>query len=237
MHDYHFFASEEDITEDLILLKDKEFTHCCRVLRYKSGDKISIFDGNGRIYETEIATVGKNEARCKILNLQQKNRENSLQIHLAVGLVKSKALDLIVEQACSLGISTFYPVETEHSVKKNFNHDRYVKKALESIKQSGQWFLPEIHDVMSFGHWLQRAEKLPKKLIGYQHSQNYLNKIDFTGTTELGVFIGPEGGFSEDEIHIAESRGFHTVNLFDGRLRTELAVTTALAGINTLTRR
>lgn len=237
MHDYHFFTSKENISDSIATIQDNEFRHCCRVLRHKEGDKIEIFDGTGNLYHTEILKIGKNEASCKILNIDKAGVSKNLKIHLAVGLVKSKALDLIIDQACSLGMLAFYPVETEHSIKKSFNLERYEKKALESIKQSGNLFLPKIFDVMSFDDWLNQAKNISTKLICYQHSTFFLNKIDFSEANELAVFIGPEGGFSQEEIKIAESEGFQTVNLFDGRLRTELAVTTALAGIHTIQRR
>ena len=70
-------------------------------------------------------------------------------------------------------------------------------------------------------------------MICYQHSENKLNDIDIENCKEIALFIGPEGGFSENEISIAEQNGFKTINLISTRLRTELAVTTALAGIIT----
>ena len=237
MHDYHFFTPKENINNSTLSITDNEFKHCCRVLRNKEGDKVDVFDGSGKLYETEIISIGKNEAKCKILKTIESENTDKLKIHLAVGLVKSKALDLIIEQACSLDIYAFYPVETEHSIKKDFKLDRYEKKALESIKQSGSLFLPKINDVMNFDQWLKQSQNISNKLICYQHAEQFLKSINITELTEMAVFIGPEGGFSQDEIKTAEKEGFQTVNLFDGRLRTELAVTTALAGIHTLNRR
>ncbi len=237
MHQYHFYTSKENIDNNFAFIVDNEFKHCCRVLRHKIGDEIEIFDGSGSLYEAKIIEIGKNQARCKITKII-KNVDSGVQkVHLAVGLVKTKALDLIIEQACSLGIYAFYPVETEHSIKKEFNLQRYEKKALESIKQSGKLSLPVINDVISFDDWQKEVKDVKTKLICYQHSTKLLNKIELSNIDELAIFIGPEGGFSRDEIESAESEGFQTVNLFDGRLRTELAVTTALAGVYTLQRR
>lgn len=237
MHDYHFFVPSENISKSSLSISENEFKHCCRVLRHKEGDRVNAFDGSGKLYETEIITVGKNEATCKIINIIESENFQNIKIHLAVGLVKSKALDLIVEQACSLGIHAFYPVETEHSIKKSFNHERYEKKALEAIKQSGNLFLPKVCDVMNFDQWLKKNQHITTKLICYQHSKNFLKTVKVSEINEIAVFIGPEGGFSQEEIIAAENEGFQTVNLFSGRLRTELAVTTALAGIHTLNRR
>ena len=143
MHDYHFYSSRENIDENFISLVNNEFKHCCRVLRKNIGDEVDIFDGTGKLYEAEIVEISKNYAKCKILKTNFVDNTSNMKIHLGVGLVKSKALDIIVDQAVSLGISAFYPVETEHSIKKSFNLDRYEKKALESVKQSGQLILPD----------------------------------------------------------------------------------------------
>ena len=237
MHDYHFFSSGENFTKEHVTLTDDEFKHCCRVLRYKVGDEISVFDGSGKLFTARIVDIGKNVARAKILETVENNSYNSLKIHLAVGLVKSKALDLIIDQATSLGIHSFYPVETENSVKKSFNLTRYRKKCLESLKQSGRLLLPDIFDIYSFSELLDEFMNMDTKMLCYQHSQNKLFDMKIENTAELLIFIGPEGGFSEKEITAAQNAGFKTVNLFDGRLRTELAVTTALAGIHTLHRR
>jgi len=233
MHDYHFYSSKENINGNIISLIDNEFKHCCRVLRKNIGDHVEIFDGTGKIYETKIGEISKNHAKCEIINTTEIDMTSQLKIHLGVGLVKSKALDLIVDQAVSLGISSFYPIETEHSIKKSFNLERYEKKALESVKQSGQLILPKIKDVLNFHQWMNTIEKIENKLICYQHSDIHLNNVGIENLKELVLFIGPEGGFSDNEIIMAKENGFKTINLIPTRLRTELAVTTALAGIQT----
>jgi len=233
MHDYHFYSPVENIDGNSISLVDSEFKHCCRVLRKNIGDQVDVFDGTGKLYVAEIVEISKNYAKCNIIKTETVDCLINLKIHLGVGLVKSKALDIIVEQAVSLGITSFNPVETEHSIKKSFNLDRYEKKALESIKQSGQLILPQINDLMSFDQWLKSIENIENKLICYQHSDYKFNDIAIENFDEIALFIGPEGGFSENEISIAKNNGFKTINLIPTRLRTELAVTTALAGIQT----
>lgn len=233
MHDYHFYSSQENINGKYISLIDNEFKHCCRVLRHNVGDHVDIFDGTGKLYKAKIVEISKNYAKCEVLNTNFVDISGKLRIHLGVGLVKSKALDIIVDQSVSLGISSFYPVETEHSIKKSFNLERYEKKVLESIKQSGQLVLPKIKEPLSFDQWLKSVENIENKLICYQHSENQLKNIDIENIDEIALFIGPEGGFSETEIKLAQKNGFKTVNLYSNRLRTELAVITALAGIQT----
>ncbi|MBN2279930.1 MAG: 16S rRNA (uracil(1498)-N(3))-methyltransferase [Candidatus Marinimicrobia bacterium] len=233
MHDYHFYSSSKNIQDEFIDLVEDEFKHCCRVLRYGVGDVVQIFDGSGNLYKTKIHEITKNHARCQIINIIKKSSNNNFKIHLGVGLVKSKAFDLIVEQSVSLGIASFYPVETVHSIQKSFNLERYQKKALESIKQSGRLLLPDLHEPHSFNQWLKTTDKINTKLICCQHSQNKMKNIDLENIDEIVIFIGPEGGFSDSEINQSEKNGFRTVTLLDSRLRTELAVITALAGIQT----
>ena len=235
MHDYRFYTSIENINGDIVSLFDSEFKHCCRVLRHKTGDKIHVFDGSGRLYLARINNICKNQVDAKILETTEPEKRTRLKIHLAVGLVKSKAMDLIIDQATALGIHSFYPLQTEHSIKKNFNHQRYQKKALEAVKQSGGLFLPRIYDVMSYQEWLEKMTGIEKKLIGYQHADTPLKAISFEPDSEIAVVIGPEGGFAVTEIEMADKAGFHSINLYAGRLRTELAVITVLAGLQLLT--
>ena len=237
MHDYRFFVDRENIYSHDLILVNEEFKHCCCVLRYGIGDKVTVFDGTGIVYKTEIMNVSKNQVQCKILEKTYQTTNNRLNVHLAVGLVKSKSLDLIIEQACSLGIFSFYPVETEHSIKKNFNYDRYIKKAIESIKQSGNTILPKINSIVSFNELIDKTKDIETKLICYQHSEIRMSQIEFCNIKKLLVFIGPEGGFSQNEINYSITNGFQSINIFDNRLRVELAVTTTLAGIHTLYRR
>ncbi len=235
MHDYRFFTSAGNINGDIVSLFDAEYKHCCRVLRHSIGDEIDVFDGSGKLYTARIIEIGKNRVDAKIMKTTAPEKRTQLTIHLAVGFVKSKAMDLIVEQATALGIHSFYPVETNHSFKKNFNLERYRKKALEAVKQSGGLHLPLVSDVMTYEEWLKEMHDVDTKLIGYQHGELSLNAIELKPDSEIALVIGPEGGFAPKEIDKARELGFQAVNLYAGRLRTELAVITALAGLHTLT--
>ncbi len=233
MHEYLFFCSPDRIDNNKLSLVDAEFKHCCRVLRHKVGDEIDVFDGTGTLYHAKIIKIGKHIASCKILKRSIVNK-NKFTIHLAVGLVKSKALDLIVSQATSLGITSFTPLATEHSIKRKFNHARYQKKMLEAIKQSRQLTLPRINNIMSLSEWHNRYDITDLKLVGYQHADKSLPTFITGKTKSVALVIGPEGGFTNSELKSVKKVGFQAVNINKNRLRTELAVTATLSGIHIL---
>ncbi len=239
MHDYQFYVSRENFQKKFVYLKDNEFRHCCRVLRKNEGDIINVFDGTGNVYQVKIIELNKDSAKCEIEKQIEYDISENPEIILGVGLVKTKALDILITQAVSLGIREFYPIQSEHSIKQNFNKERYLKKSLESVKQSGGIIIPEIHDPVNFETWIEKTNDIEMKIIALQEDSKPISQvISFNKKIKkTAVVIGPEGGFSNNEINSAKQSGFIPINIFENRLRTELAVTSVIASIYALQRR
>lgn len=236
MHAYQFYISMEKIQEGTFHLEGDEYRHCCRVLRKIRGDSIDVFAGNGRRWSARIEKISNNKAECRIMEEYPPQSRLKPEIILGVGLLKNNLMDDVVVAATALGVAEIMPLYTTHSIKNKINHERLAKLALSALKQSGLAFLPIISDCLTLDKWFNLTEETPLKLIAEQHASANLNRIQQLQSVEhVALMIGPEGGFEENEIEKAQRFGFNKVNIFPYRLRTELAVVTALAGIRTLT--
>lgn len=232
MHQYFFFVSPDRIKDNLAELTDDDFRHCVQVLRKREGDEIALLDGIGHSYLAVIQSIGKKSCVCRIITRQQREKSLSADISLAFGLVKNRALESIIRDAAALGVTAINPLNTQHSVKQAINSDRLKKIAVESIKQSGNFHLPEIGHVRSLPEWLA---ELPPKALKLLADIDGMQRIGDIFTKEPNspviVLVGPEGGFSEEETQSVVGAGFIRVRLHTHRLRTELAAVAGIAAV------
>lgn len=236
MHDFQFYIPPEKMRSKLVTFNGEEYRHCCRVLRKNSEDVVKVFDGCGFHYDVCIQNIYKSYAEGEIIKSYPKEKSVFPEVILGVGPVKNSALDTIVSQVSSLGVAHFYPLLTRHSVKRGFKKERFERIAIESVKQCGSAYLPKIHDKVSFDNWLNITQDKKLKLIAEQGSSMSLLKVmdGMKNIDKVAVMIGPEGGFSDDEIKTAKGNGFIPVSISERRLKTELAVIVMLANIYSL---
>ncbi len=230
MHQYYFYVNPDHILVDLALLENGEFRHCVQVLRHKVGDRIWLFNGKGVVYSAEIRKITKNSAECQILSTQSVQNPVVTEISVAFGLLKSKALDLLIRELTSQGVRHFIPLITNHSIKQNFNFDRIQKIALEALKQSGNLFLPSIQPPIEINQWLRNLLPIQVKLIAEQSNAIPIKKalMNYSNISSVVILIGPEGGFHPEEVALAIDKDFIPVTVHPYRLRSELAAITAV---------
>jgi len=233
MHHYLFYVSPEQINDDTATLTGDDFRHCIQVLRKKIGDEISLVDGKGSVIQAVIQEVSKTSCICRILSREVQQKALKTDISLGFGLVKTKALELIIRDATALGVSRIQPLQTTHSVKQSINPERVQKIAVESVKQSGNYYLPAIEKPQSISEWLNELAPDIVKILGDQENSTKLSELALYGNPikSIAVLIGPEGGLHDDEIKQAIDTGFIPVNLNPYRLRTELAAVAAISSI------
>ncbi len=233
MHKFFFYVSPHQIAADTAILEGDEYRHCIQVLRKKTGDEIALFNGRGDIYTARIGGLSKNNCECRITSRKKIERQMPADVILAVGLIKTKALDLIIREASALGVAQFVPLLTKHSVKQGFNSERMRKIAIESVKQSGNFYLPEIHHPIELKNWLDSVASVPVKFVAEQENiislKSALNRS--TGDRTVALLIGPEGGLHSEEIESAVAKGFIPVNIHPNRLRSELAAIVAVTNV------
>lgn len=231
-----FFVTKQQITQQIEILGE-DAKHIKTVLRKKEEEELIVCDGEGIDYICNINHFEENKIIVDIVEKQICEAEPPIKIILFQGLPKADKMELIIQKCVELGIDAIVPVETERSIvklnKKEYKKiERWQKIAEAAAKQSGRGKIPQIGNVLSFEQALQYSKKLDKSIIPYEKEQK-TNLKEFIKNFEgksIGIFIGAEGGFSEQEIVKAVEQNVLPVTLGKRILRTETAgmITTAI---------
>ena len=221
----NFFYSE-DINEknNEIFLKDQEHIHLVKSLRFDINETVFITDGKGNKYETKLIEKERNTSKLEIINKFTASEKKS-KLSIAISPTKkSNRFEWFLEKVTEIGISSIYPIVCDHSEKKSLNINRAKKILISSMKQSLQTYLPEIFEPTDFSNFVNKPFKNELKLVATNKKDfNPQPFSEFSGTGNTLIMIGPEGGFSNDELIIAKNAKFTAVSLGDNRLRTETA--------------
>lgn len=232
-----FFVKPEQIINDKVTIRDSDVRHLTRVLRLGPGDLITVFDGLGQVYRTEITEIGREAVDCRVLTRESAVGKPSLKVTLVQGLPKGDKMELIVQKCTELGIDRIIPLQCHRSVvrlegKKALERQaRWQKVAQEAAKQCGR---PDIPVVSALADWSGVLAALPAdclKLMPWEKEDSQALKgvlRQEPKPAEVCLFIGPEGGFELDEVVQARARGVHMVSMGSRILRTETAGLTAL---------
>ncbi len=232
-----FFLSPEAWGEHAVLTGD-EAKHAAQVLRARRGDRLVVFDGFGRSAPAEILDVSRSEIRLALGEASIRPSATP-SICLAQAVPKGKTMDLIIQKAVELGVSSIQPLITRHTVVQVGEDDasrksaKWQRVALEACKQCGQDFLPEVLPAKNWGEWLPAADGELKVIAALFPSARPLREI-LRGAGSPGnitLLIGPEGDFSQDEGLAALSGGFQPASLGPIVLRAETAAFFAISAI------
>jgi 16S rRNA (uracil1498-N3)-methyltransferase len=232
----YFYVKLEDVTSHGLTLRGDESKHLVRVLRKNIGDRIFATDGNEMMYEAVIVDIGKTDTHCTIAAMHRKYNEPSVDLTLAVSLIKNPArFEYVVEKTTELGVRTILPISCEHTISHNEKHERLEKIALSAMKQCGRSWLPRIQPLQSFRVFIENSTHYQLKFIFHEKTDS-----SHTIASELKlhddihsvlIVVGPEGGFTEDETIHANHVGFKSISLGTRRLRTETAAVVAVSHV------
>ena len=200
-----------------------ESAHASGVLRIRAGDRVSVFDGRGNEYICEVVITGKRGTELKLIApAEPPAPESPLNFTLAAALLKHDKYDLVVQKAVELGVTRLIPAVTARcdipakAAAKRIS--RWQRIVVEASKQCGRAVLMKISEVVEFGEIAERAEGT--KLIFTERGGGGMPVRDGGPVTAL---VGPEGGWEDDEIELALSKGFTDVTLGGRILRAETA--------------
>lgn len=226
-----YFVSPENITGDNIIITGEDAKHLATVLRSEQGDLVEICDGQGTDYQCEITSVDKKEVALKIKNQVLCLSEPKTKITLYQGLPKADKMELIIQKCVELGVEKIVPVSAHRCVVKLDKKDsakkiqRWQKIAESAAKQSGRGIIPQIGEVISFKEAVKLGKEAQGSIIPYEHEEKrgIREFVESFSGSEVAVFIGPEGGFADEEIALAIENGILSVSLGKRILRTETA--------------
>ena len=232
----YFFVKQEDVTSHGLTLRGDESKHLIRVLRKNIGDRIFVTDGNEMMYEAVIAEIEKTDTKCTIAAMHRKFNEPLLDITLAVSLLKNPArFDYLVEKTTELGVRTILPISCERTISHREKHDRLEKIALSAMKQCGRSWLPRIKPSQSFKSLVENSSHYQLKFVLHEKTNSSSVIASELKLHEdihsLLLVIGPEGGFTDEEVAFAIHMGFKSISLGTRRLRTETAAVVAISQV------
>ncbi|HKZ36066.1 MAG TPA: 16S rRNA (uracil(1498)-N(3))-methyltransferase [Chryseolinea sp.] len=211
------------LPEGIHYLDSNESRHVVKVLRKKKGDTINITDGKGKFYKGVI--VNADSHQCSF-DVAEQNVEPARNFHIHIGISPTKNSDRIewfIEKAVELGVNEITLIQCDHTERQHLKVERLEKMAISAMKQSLKASLPVIHPLVNFRNVILSSNASEKYIAHVDHENpNYLKNLVKPGSSYL-VLIGPEGDFSEEELILADTRGFTKISLGPSRLRTETA--------------
>lgn len=228
-----FFAEPFMIRDGLVILEGRDVNHMKNVLRMKPGENVRISDGSGKTYLCSIRAYEEKKAVLDILSETDADTELPSRLWLFQGLPKGDKMELIVQKAVELGAYAVVPFSAKRSVvrldekKAEKKRERWQAVARGAAEQSGRGIIPDVHPLLSFKEAVRLAAELDVILIPYEREEGMSGMISAVNGLRpgqsVGVFIGPEGGFDEEEIRQAMESGAVPVSLGKRILRTETA--------------
>jgi 16S rRNA (uracil1498-N3)-methyltransferase len=227
----HFFVPPESIKGKRFTLQNDEARHLAVVLRKKPGDEVRLFDGTGRTYRARIESLNSTRVEGTVLLTEQSPRR-ALRVRLFQALPKGEKFEWVLQKGAELGIAEIVPVVSERVVTKipadrlPSRLARWRKIVKFAAEQCGRADIPEVSAPAPLSDALSRCMPDSLTLIPWESEENASLKKVLRGATRprvVNVFIGPEGGFSPQEVDQARRQGALPVSLGPTILRTETA--------------
>jgi 16S rRNA (uracil1498-N3)-methyltransferase len=202
-----------------------EFHHSIRVVRARVGEEVELFDRAGHAARGVVESIERDSAAI-IVRGPLPSRESPLALHLAMAVIQLEKFELVLQKGTELGVKSFIPLVTERVELRPERYanklDRWNKIVFEAVKQCGRAVVPRIEEPVAFDAVLQRAGT--KILFDADAESGGTHALQ-----EATLLIGPEGGWSDDELRDARARGVLFERLGPRRLRAETAAIVAVA--------
>jgi 16S rRNA (uracil1498-N3)-methyltransferase len=227
-----FYTESKNISGDILEIKGDELKHLARVVRKKVRDVIEVVDGQGNLYVVVLTNISKQSAQGEIQKRTRYAGEPNFQLTLAQAIPKGNRFDLVVEKGPEIGVSAFIPLLCEHSIVEGTASrlSRWRKVAIAAMKQSIRSVLPEVTPAQTVHDVIRKKGLLKLGFIADSGDRarslseiiKELKQKSFQLKSAI-MLIGPEGGFSANEVEFALENGFHKFTLGRRRLRSETA--------------
>ncbi len=212
------------IEGEMAYLSPAEVQHATRVLRHKVGDELNLLDGKGGQYLGRIVDIGKDRCQLELLSHHLHTRRASFRLHIAIAPTKNiDRFEWFLEKATEIGIDRISPILCQRSERKRIREDRLEKVILSALKQSKQWFLPQLDELTKFSDFINAATNQQKFIAWCDEAiPQHLGQVMHAVQDTL-ILIGPEGDFSPEEVAQAKAAEYTEISLGPTRLRTETA--------------
>ncbi|MCF6438028.1 16S rRNA (uracil(1498)-N(3))-methyltransferase [Pseudoalteromonas luteoviolacea] len=231
----HIYQPSDLVINQPTTLDEDAAGHIARVLRMKEGEHVSLFNGQGGEYLAKITAISKKTVEVTPFEFVDKCVESPLKVHLGQGISRGDKMDFTIQKSVELGVSEITPLFTtrcgvklsgERLAKK---HQQWQKIAISAAEQSGRNFVPIVHPPITLEQWLSQQSK-ELKLTLHPRADHSIKTLP---APEQGVrfLVGPEGGFTDEEMTNTTEQGFIDIKIGPRVLRTETAALTVLSAL------
>ena len=226
---HRFYHSNTLDLNQIIILDEFASHHALRVMRVKVDDFLILFNGDGFEYRGRVSDINKKTINVEILSKEKNNSESPININLFQSISSNEKMDMVIQKATELGVSSIQPIFTSRSTiklsldrtKKRLIHWKQV--SISACEQSGRSKIPTIKSPIGFDQISEGIKTNSLNLLlnpdNLEESCNLPNK--YSG--DINIFIGPEGGFSQDEVLLLKKQNCINIQLGPRILRTETA--------------
>jgi 16S rRNA (uracil1498-N3)-methyltransferase len=205
-----------------IVLQGAEAHHLATVRRFRAGDLVTLFNGDGAEYPAEVASIDRKSITLSVLQVVRVSRELPFRLIVACALPKGDRVDFLVEKLTELGVTELIPLKTERSVVKPHDAklERLGRSVIEASKQCGRNRLMQIQPTSDWAKLCRQPDLADRRFLADPLAQPTAARHS---SESLCIAIGPEGGFTEAEIAMGREAGWETVSLGPRTLRVETA--------------
>ncbi len=218
----HRFFSQEKLggTTSTLITCGPLVNQLKNVFRLTKGDEIILFDNSGYDFRAVIGDYEKDSVSLTIIEKNENTVLPTRETYLFASLVKKDTFEWIAQKATELGVSHIIPIVSSRSEKKDLNIERIQKIIIEAAEQSGRGTLPILYEITELDSALTNYAHV-KSIAWHTQAVKFVSQ-DLEGA--IGAYIGPEGGWSQEELELFKKHGVHTRSLGPQVLRSETAV-------------
>lgn len=231
---HRFFVKEEAINEEKVYISGDDFSHIELSLRLRPGDRIVVCTGDLNDYIVELTEFHSDYVEGDIVETLKNRAEPALNITLAQSLPKNRNMEHVVQKTTEVGGRAVIPLETQRTIvklsgkKKKKRRARWQRIAIEAAKQSGRGIIPEVKEVTDFSGLVKQFPEFDLVIACWTGEEtrglsDILSRAGKDKISSILLMIGPEGGFSPEEVERIGEHGGYTVRLGSRILRTETA--------------
>jgi 16S rRNA (uracil1498-N3)-methyltransferase len=239
MSNPRFFVPVALTAPSTLALPEAAAHHAAHVLRLRSGDSVTLFNGQGGEYAGRISAIGKREVSVAIERHDPVERESPLPVTLVQALSSGERMDLTIQKAVELGVTRIVPVESERCVvrlkgeraEKRVAHWQQV--VISACEQCGRNRIPEVRMISPLAVWLVAEEADAQRWLLLPGADAALRDLP-RPQKPIELLVGPEGGLTDAEVDAAQRAGYQPVRLGPRVLRTETAAPALLAALQAL---
>lgn len=232
-----FFENLEDniFNNNISINKELEqYNYIVKVLRLKKNYTVKFFNNTGYDYICEILEINNKKVELIITDKIKVNTESKIKIHLAQGISKPNHFEITLQKSIELGVSEITPIISERAETLQFNDkklDRYRKIIISACEQSNRSIIPVLNEAVTFSEFVNKNLQYQNSLclIPDPLTENLLEINNINNFNSYKILIGPEGGFTEEEINLAANNNFQKISLGPRILRTETAGITVIS--------